>query len=104
MLSIYCIVISGHRQKTGGSKIEVKLKRREDFQGNLKLIRESYFYKKLMPQFTQFQNEKSLQKADQIKFLPKYYEAISNVESGAHAIIIEDLRPKKFAMWPKEKI
>lgn len=108
------VVIMGYRQQGDGNKVESKLhllcklapenvKRREDFQGELAFERESYFYNKLAPQFVQFQAEKGLPEEDQFKSFPKCYEVYSDPENGVYVIIIEDLRPKKFAMWPKEK-
>lgn len=114
MSQLLRVVITGYRNQVDGSKVEDKLhllcklapenvNRRKDFQGELAFNRESYFYTKIVPQFMQFQAEKELPEADQFKSFPKCYEVFSDAESGVFAIIIEDLRPKKFTMWPKEK-
>lgn len=107
------IVITGHRQQLNGHEIQDKLhllcklapenaKRREDFQGELSFDRESYFYTKLAPQFMQFQAEKVLPEMDTFKSFPKCYEVFSDAENGIFVVIIEDLRPKQFSMWPRE--
>lgn len=108
------VVIAGCRQQADGSKIEEQLhllcklapeneKRREEFQVDSGFDSESYFYTRIVPQFMQFQLDRGLPEDDHFRSFPKCYEVFSDPENGHYAIIIEDLRPKKFAMWPKEK-
>lgn len=108
------IIITGHRQPVTGTADEEKLhlmcklapenaKRCADFQGELSFDRESYFYTKLMPQFAEFQAEKGLPAVDQFKAFPKCYDVFSDTENDVYVVTIEDMRPKDFAMWPKEK-
>lgn len=108
------VVITGYQQPVKSNKVERKLnllcklapqsaQRRQDFQAGMSFDRESYFYTNILPQFLRFQTEKGLPETDQFKSFPKCYEVFSDAENGIYVIILEDLRPKEFAMWPKEK-
>ncbi|XP_031621483.1 uncharacterized protein LOC116339629 [Contarinia nasturtii] len=65
--------------------------------------REATFYTEVMPKFAKFQEEKNLSKSDQFLAYPKCYGTIIDDENGDYAIILEDLRPQEFKLWPKVK-
>ncbi|XP_031621374.1 uncharacterized protein LOC116339561 [Contarinia nasturtii] len=77
--------------------------RRKEFISDMAFAREADFYTKVMPCFDKFQKEKSLSKDDQFLSYPKCYGATIDHENEHYAIILEDLRPQQFKMWPKVK-
>lgn len=65
--------------------------------------REAEFYAKLMPTFAKFQFEKGLSNVDQFLAYPKCYGTTIDDKNGHYVIILEDLRPQGFKLWPKIK-
>ncbi|XP_055308855.1 uncharacterized oxidoreductase dhs-27-like [Sitodiplosis mosellana] len=65
--------------------------------------READFYTKLMPTFVKFQAKKGLSDVDQFLAYPKCYGTTIDDENGHYVIILEDLRPQGFKLWPKIK-
>lgn len=63
--------------------------------------READFYTKLMPSFAKFQAGKRLSNVDQFLAYPKCYGTTIDDENGHYVIILEDLRPRGFKLWPK---
>lgn len=78
--------------------------RRKEFFTEHFFEREAFFYKKLMPTFAKFQEEKNIPKDGQFLAYPKCYAAVIDSENEQFAIILEDLRPKGFTMWNKAKL
>lgn len=108
------VVVSGRQKQKNGLEIDAKLnllckmapanaQRRKEFMTNVLFEREAFFYNELAPAFIRFQQEKGLPDADQFKAFPKCYEAVHDPENEIYVIIMQDLRPEGFAMWPKEK-
>lgn len=107
-------VISGRQKQKDGTAVDVKLNllcklapanehRRKEFLADIVFERECYFYNTVAPAFDRFQQEKGLSDDDKFKAYPKCYEAIHDPENEIFAVIMEDLRPEGFAMWPKHK-
>lgn len=107
-------VISGKQKQNYGKEIDTKLnllcklaptsaQRRKEFLADEVFGREAYFYNTVAPAFTRFQQENGLPDEDQFKAFPKCYEAIHDPENEIYAIIMQDLRPEGFAMWPKKE-
>lgn len=78
--------------------------RQKEFFSSVVFDRESIFYNKLMPTFTQFQNQNHLPESEQFRSYAKCYAAIANDEHEQYAIVMEDLRPQGFKMWNKAKV
>lgn len=73
----------------------------DGFKANLVFERETLTYTKIFPQFAEFQRAKGLSGSDCFQCYPKCYAAVANADKCEYAIIMEDLRPKGFVMWPK---
>lgn len=109
---IKSVTIQGVRLHDGKEKSETlrlmcKLipdneQRRQEFNTNLLFKREALLYNKVLPLITQFQRDKGLTNSDCFVSYPKCYAAIADEENDQFAIIMEDLRPKGFVMWPRQ--
>lgn len=110
---LFTVVISGTQKQEDGEEIDAKLnllcklapasaQRRKEFQSDLFFGRETYFYNTVAPAFLRFQQEKGLLGEDQFKAFPKCYEIVFDPENEIYVIVMEDLRPKGFTMWPKQ--
>lgn len=108
------VTISGTKGQNGKSKTE-KLhlickvppsneNRRKNFKTDLVFDREIFVYSKLLPTFVRFQQDKGLSESDSFVSFPKAYASEVNHESGTYTLIMEDLRPKNYEMWPREKV
>lgn len=75
--------------------------RRAEFHSEEVFEREVFAYNKLLPLFADFQREKGLSKNECFNSYPKCYAAVANIEKGELVLIMEDLRPKRYEMWPK---
>lgn len=106
--------ISGEQRQRDGHEIDAKLnllckvapansQQRKESMADLLFKRESYFYNTVAPAFIHFQQAKGLPEEDQFKAFPRCYEAVCDQEKEVFAIVMEDLRPKGFAMWPMQK-
>lgn len=106
--------ISGKQKQKDGTTIDATLnllcklapsnaQRRKEFLADVVFDRETYFYNVVAPEFIRFQQEKGLADDEQFKAFPKCYEAIHDPENEVYAVIMEDLRPEGFGMWPKQK-
>lgn len=65
---------------------------------------EAIFYSKLMPAFDEFQVMKNVLYIDQFNCYPKCYGTLINNEKEEYAIILEDLQPRGFEIWPRFKL
>lgn len=77
--------------------------RRKEFRSADVFRREALMYNKILPQFKEFQDEKGLTDSDSFNAYPKCYVAIADEERDQFIVIMEDIRPKGFAMWPKRE-
>lgn len=76
--------------------------RNKQFQTDVVFDREVFMYAKVLPAFVRFQQEKGLSEADSFLSFPKVYVTEFDDESKKYILIMEDLRPKRYEMWPKE--
>lgn len=76
--------------------------RRESFQSGRVFAREVYIYSKILPTFVRFQREKGLSESESFLSFPIVYDSLADEENDQYCLIMEDLRPKKFQMWPKQ--
>lgn len=74
---------------------------RVSFQSALLFKREIYLYTRVLPAFIKFQREKELSDADSFLTIPKVYATHVDDKSEHYALIMEDMRPRKFVMWPR---
>lgn len=77
--------------------------RRKTFKSDLLFERELYMYNTLLPQFAEFQREKGLSEAESFLSYPKVYHCEIDKQTATYLLIMEDLRPKNYKMWPKHK-
>lgn len=77
--------------------------RRKEFLTTSIFEREIYMYKNLLPTFDRFQTEKGLTNAEKFTAYPKFYAGISDDVNEHYVLILEDLKFRNYAMWPKCK-
>lgn len=107
------ITLKGTRGKNGQSKSEElhllckappkNVIRQKNFSSSLVFSREIYIYSKLLPALVRFQQEKNLNAADSFLSFPKVYACEVDEKKQSYILIMEDLRPKNFEMWPKDQ-
>lgn len=107
------VTLTGTRGLNGKSRAEelhliIKLPpsnetRQKNFKTDLVFDREVYMYSKVLPAFVRFQQEKGLSEAESFLSFPKVYTCEEDFENNTYILIMEDLRPKNYQMWPKEK-
>lgn len=78
--------------------------RRQEFQSVAVFQRETLMYNKILPLLAKFQKEKGLPLDYCFTAYPKCYVAIADEENDQFLVIMEDLRPQGFTMWPKNKV
>lgn len=78
--------------------------RNELFDTNLMFEREIYMYSKVLPEFDRFQQERGLDKVDSFRSFPEVYVCELDDESKKYVLIMEDMRAKRYVMWPKQDI
>lgn len=78
--------------------------RRQEFHSVPVFKREALMYNKILPLFRNFQREKGLSDSDAFTAYPKCYIAIADEKKDQFVVIMEDLRPKGFTMWPKKLV
>lgn len=109
------IIISGSKQSLDGQQLPAELHlvcksvptnlvRRKEFQGDIMFQREAHMYRTVLPLFAEFQREKGLTASDSFTAYPKCYRIVSDEKNDEFVIILEDLRPKNFTLWPKKEI
>lgn len=74
---------------------------REQLHSDLVFTSEAFAYNKLLPTFLEFQKEKGLLEHECFTSFPNCYLATCNPEKEEYLVIMDDLRPEGFKMWPK---
>lgn len=105
--------IKGTRNIDGNSTFDTKdlvLKtapssryRRQVFQAITGFKCEVEMYTKVLPAFTEFQEEKHLKTEDRFLSFPKVYVTVYDEEKDQFVIIMEDLRIKNYKMFPRSQ-
>lgn len=113
LAELFSVVVLGKQIVANGIKIDKKLdlickfapasvlKKRLKIE--LLFEREIFFYKKVAPAFSRFQEQRKLPRDQQFTSFPKCYDAVYDPENDICAIIMQDLRPNGFKMWPNDK-
>lgn len=65
--------------------------------------REVFIYSRVLPLFAEFQREKGLSADESFLSYPKVYATLVDKANERCALIMEDLRPKHFVMWPRQE-
>lgn len=108
------IIISGIKQ-INGVKVSEELRllcksassnalRRQEFFSERFFEREAHMYNKVLPLFASFENDKQLAECKRFSTYPKCYKAVIDVENEQFIIIMENLVPKGFKLWPKSDV
>lgn len=110
MSDLCSAVVTGTRDGIAGTQLHLLCKlapltaaRRKEFGSVMLFERESLMYNKIFPMFAEFQREKGLSLNESFAAYPKCYEAICDEDKEQFVIIMEDLRPQGFSMWPKSQ-
>lgn len=111
---LFAVTIKGTTVKHGVSKEEnlhllckmpsPNAMRRKNFKSALSFNRELSVYSKVLPHFLQFQKEKGLSDEESFMSYPKVYACKIDNENEDFVLIMEDLRPAKYEMWPGNKV
>lgn len=78
--------------------------RQKNFQLALFFGRELHVYSELFPELIRFQQEKGLNDADSFQSFPKMYACEIDHGNNHFVLVMEDLRPKRYEMWPGENV
>lgn len=78
--------------------------RNQQFRIDFAFKREIYMYSTVLPALIRFQQEKGLSVADSFLSIPKVYVSECDEMNGSYVLIMEDLRSKRYEMWPKVKM
>lgn len=107
------VTLSGTRNKNGtiqADELHLLCKspptnaiRQKNFETAAVFEREIYIYSKLLPAFERFQREKGLSMADSFVSYPKVFACEADKATGTYILIMEDVRPKNFEMYPREQ-
>lgn len=114
MGALTSVVIRGVRNNNGHLAHDVTLNllckmipedyaRRKEFHLDVIFEREALMYNRILPMLSAFQREKGLAKGDCFLSYPKCYAAVADAATDQYAVIMEDLRPMGFVMWPKRQ-
>lgn len=74
---------------------------RDSSQSALLFKREIYLYTRVFPALVDFQREKGLSEVERFSAFPKVYATYVNDEHETYALILEDMRPQKYILWPR---
>lgn len=103
-------ILKGTRHGIANSELHLLCKlapenkhRREAFQTSAAFARELYAYQTILPTLLRFQQEKGVKDSECFRSYPQCYATIADEESDQFLIIMEDMRPQGFTMWPKNK-
>lgn len=77
--------------------------RRKEFHTADLFEREIDVYKRVLPIFAKFQQERGLSDDESFAAYPKVFTGISDEVKEQFVIVMEDLRPKGYTMWPKNQ-
>lgn len=77
--------------------------RRDTFRAIPAFKREIFMYTRVLPTFVEFQREKGLAADESFLSFPKVFATIVDETNDRYALIMEDLRPKQFVMWPRHE-
>lgn len=111
---LIAVTLSGTKGHNGTSKPEelhlmckaspTNESRKKNFKSDLAFNREIYAYSKVLPAFVRFQQEKGLSEADSFVSFPKVYACEVDPAIQTYILVMEDLRARRFEMWPKDKV
>lgn len=76
--------------------------RRQTFRSIPAFEREILMYTRVLPLFVELQRNKGLTADESFLSFPKVYGTIFDKANDKYALIMEDLRPKQFVMWPRQ--
>lgn len=77
--------------------------RRDFYQTSFAFKREIEMYTKVLPMFADYQKEKVLPFNDCFDSYPKVHAALYGDKTDNHVLIMEDLRPNNFKMFPRQQ-
>lgn len=110
---LFSVVVSGKQIDANGTKTDKKLNLlckfaparslNKGLKTEMMYEREIFFYKNVAPAFNRFQEEMKLPTDDQFTSFPKCYDAVYEPEDDTCVIVMQDLQPEGFALWPNEK-
>lgn len=111
--TLFAVTLTGATGLNGTSKpsklhlicksVPLSKTRCKNFKIDVVFGREIYVYSQLLPAFVRFQQDKGLDAANSFLSFPKAYASEFDPESDSFVLIMDDLKPKRFVMWPKEK-
>lgn len=106
------IVLTGDRVKAGETITETlnlvcktvpeSKERRQTFRSIPAFEREIVMYTRVLPLFVELQRDKGLTADESFLSFPKVYGTRVDRANDHYALIMEDLRPKQFYMWPRQ--
>lgn len=113
LAELFGVVVLGKQIAANGIKIDKKLDLickfapvsilKKGLKIELLFEREIFFYKNVAPAFNRFQEQRKLPTDQQFTSYPKCYDAVYDPGNDICAIIMQDLRPDGFKMWPNDK-
>lgn len=65
--------------------------------------REIFMYEHVLPKFVEFQCARGLSAEDSFLSFAKVYAKLADGERNQYALIMEDLRSREFALWPRSE-
>lgn len=112
--ALFAVTLTGTKEQKGTLKpsklhlickaVPLSKTRCKSFKIDLVFGREIYVYSQLLPAFVRFQQDNGLDEANSFRSFPKAYASELDAQSDSYVLIMEDLRPKRYVMWPKEKL
>lgn len=74
---------------------------RRNAQSVLLFKREIFMYTRALPQLIEFARDKQLNDVDRLLTIPKLYGTYADEKCESYALIMENLKVKKFVLWPR---